>query len=85
MNKDLKQGSGVKSEISPADGKPKLSAVFVAETRYEARDKMASGEIFEAPSNISNYNRNLINAWVELYNYEKSKSRRGYDIYKPRE
>lgn len=24
MNKDLKQGSGVKSEISPADGKPKL-------------------------------------------------------------
>lgn len=22
MNKDLKQGSGVKSEISPADGKP---------------------------------------------------------------
>lgn len=27
MNKNLKQGSGVKSEISPADGKPKLSAV----------------------------------------------------------
>ncbi len=27
MNKDLKQRSGVKSEISPADGKPKLSAV----------------------------------------------------------
>lgn len=28
MNKDLKQVSGVKSEISPADGKPKLPAVF---------------------------------------------------------
>jgi hypothetical protein len=27
MNKDLKQGSGVKSEISPADGKPKLDEV----------------------------------------------------------
>ena len=25
MNKDLKKGSGVKSEISPADGKPKLA------------------------------------------------------------
>lgn len=24
MNKDLKKGSGVKSEISPADGKPLL-------------------------------------------------------------
>lgn len=27
MNKDLKQGRGVKSEVSPADGKPKLCAV----------------------------------------------------------
>lgn len=26
MNKDLKKGSGVKSEISPADGKPLLVA-----------------------------------------------------------
>ena len=28
MNKDLKQGSGVKSGISPADGKPMLSDVI---------------------------------------------------------
>lgn len=28
MNKDLKQGSGVKSEVSPADGKPKLGEVL---------------------------------------------------------
>lgn len=27
MNKDLKQGSGVKSDISPADGKSKLGDV----------------------------------------------------------
>lgn len=31
MNKDLKKGSGVKSEISPADGKPMLPAVFQKE------------------------------------------------------
>lgn len=34
MNKDLKQGSGVKSGISPADGKPKLSAVSSDATHY---------------------------------------------------
>jgi len=29
MNKNLKKGSGVKSEISPADGKTMLPAVFI--------------------------------------------------------
>lgn len=35
MNKDLKQGSGVKLEISPADGKPKLCAVCKSDKAVE--------------------------------------------------
>ena len=35
MNKDLKENSGVKLEISPADGKPKLCAVCKSDKDVE--------------------------------------------------
>jgi hypothetical protein len=60
-----------------------LPAVFVAITRYDARDKMMLGEDFEAPRNLSKFNRNMISFWMKEYGYVKSKSRHGYDLYKP--
>ena len=68
---------------TPTCGNTVLPAVFVAITRYDARDKMMLGEDFEAPRNLSKFNRNMINFLMKEYGYEKSKSRHGYDLYKP--
>ena len=59
------------------------NAVFVAKTRYDARDKMELGENFEAQISMSEYNRSMIDFWMEKYGYERSKSRKGYDFYRP--
>jgi hypothetical protein len=60
-----------------------LPTVFIAKTRCEAYEKMKLGEDFEAPSQLSKYNKSLINFWANKYNYIKEKSRHGYNIYKP--
>jgi len=60
-----------------------LPTVFMANTRDDAHDKMKLGEDFEAPRNLSKYNKSLIDFWSKKYNYKKEKSRHGYDIYKP--
>lgn len=57
--------------------------VFIAKTRGEAHEKMKLGEDLEAPSQLSKYNKNMIDFWSEKYNYKKEKSRHGYHIYKP--
>lgn len=46
MNKDLKENSVVKSEISPTDGKPKLSAVSWYKS-LTSNQKIALKEISE--------------------------------------
>lgn len=48
-----------------------LSTVFLAKTRYEAPDKMKLGKAFEALSQLSKYNKNLIDFWMDKYNYKK--------------
>ena len=67
--------------------KPELytvsTPVFIAKTRHEAHDKMKLGEDFEAPSQLSKYNKGMIDFWADKYNYVKEKSRHGYNIYKP--
>lgn len=60
-----------------------LPTVFIAKTRDDAHEKMKLGEDFEAPSQLSKYNRSMIDFWADKYNYKKEKSRHGYHIYKP--
>lgn len=40
MNKDFKQGSGVKSEISPADGKPPVMCCGLTEVEFTERERL---------------------------------------------
>jgi hypothetical protein len=60
-----------------------LPAVFIVKTRYEAHDKMKLGEEFKALSQLSKYNKSMIDFWADKYNYIKEKSTSGYHIYKP--
>ena len=61
-----------------------LADVFIANTRFEARDKMQIGETFEAPTNLSKYNKGILVFWMKECGYEKIKQhRKGYDLYKP--
>jgi len=56
---------------------------MIAKTRDEAHEKMKLGEAFEAPSNLSKFNKSMLDFWAVKYNYKKEKSRRGYHIYSP--
>jgi len=77
-----KQKLSKEKETKP-DGYTMLPTVFIAKTRDEAHDKMKLGEDFEAPSQLSEYNKSMIDFWSEKYNYIKQKSRHGYSIYNP--
>jgi len=70
-----------------AESKPELHTVlptvFIAKTRDDAHEKMKLGEDFEARSQLSKYNKSMIDFWSEKYNYIKQKARHGYCIYKP--
>lgn len=55
MSKDLKQGSGMKLEISPADGKPKLPAVLKLTVKKEWFDLIKSGEKTEEYREVKKY------------------------------
>jgi len=59
-----------------------FETVAVAKTRYDARDKMRLGEDFEAPRNLSKFNRDMIDFWMKEYEYKKEKSRHGFDLYR---
>ena len=62
------------------ESKPEL---YIAKTRDDAHEKMKLGEDFEAPSQLSKYNKSMIEYWADKYNYKSEKSRHGYHIYKP--
>lgn len=64
-------------------GKTELPTIFIAKTRYDVEDKMKLNEVFEARSNLSPFNRKIINSWMKKYRYEKIKSRYAFDLYMP--
>lgn len=60
-----------------------LPTVIVAKTRDEAEVQIKLGKSFKAPSNVSPFNRNMLDFYISKYNYKKSKYGRGIDLYEP--
>ncbi len=59
------------------------SITHLVKTRYEAEEQMKNGQTFETTSSVSTYNRNMLDFYMSKYNFQRSKIRRGIDLYKP--
>ena len=55
----------------------------IVKTRYEAEEKMKLGESFNAPSNLTPYNRAMLDFYAETHKYKRTKLKRGIDLYEP--
>ncbi|WP_143960257.1 hypothetical protein [Litoribacter populi] len=58
-------------------------AITFVRTRDEAEAQMKLGKSFEATSNVTPFNRKMLQFYMGKYNYKKTKIRRGIDYYEP--
>ena len=70
---------------NPAIGNVLLPAVILVKTRDEAQEQMKLGNSFKATTwrSVTNFNKRILRFYLSKYNYKKSKSDRGLDLYEP--